>query len=265
MNDELSPRARELVDLGRAESPSEDDRARVKRSVLLRVSAATVAISSATSTSMASASASGTALAGASAAATKLASVASIAISLALGGSAAVGVVAWQGHAERSHAALATKNEAKPDGDAVKAAPENARAAVESPPNSAVPTPPEPRLQAETPAAPAAPRTHATATGEPVQGSAAPAAQLESELPLLRAAQEALRVGDSARAIGLLNEHARRFPNGALAEERRAVHAIASCRLDARGEGPAEAEAFVRSNPASPLADRVREACARGR
>jgi hypothetical protein len=87
---------------------------------------------------------------------------------------------------------------------------------------------------------------------------------LEDELPLLRGAQEALRSGDAARALAFLNEHARRFPNGALAEERKAVHAIASCKLEAK-TGEAEAEAFLRDNEGSPLADRVREACAHGR
>jgi hypothetical protein len=81
---------------------------------------------------------------------------------------------------------------------------------------------------------------------------------LKQLLPLLQSAQEALRLGDTDRALGLLDEHAKRFPTGVLAEERRAAHALAVCRKTA---ARAEAEAFLRDAPSSPLVESVRLAC----
>jgi hypothetical protein len=112
-----------------------------------------------------------------------------------------------------------------------------------------------------------APSTRA-AVPHPAPSSAEPRSlageTLEQELPLLRAAQEAMRAGDFDRALSLLEAHAKRFPGGALSEERRAAHAIALCR---KAPGPAarvEADAFVREVPSSPLVERVAEACATG-
>jgi hypothetical protein len=84
---------------------------------------------------------------------------------------------------------------------------------------------------------------------------------LEQELPILQSAQEALRAGDTDRALAVLESHARRFPDGMLAPERRAVHAMAVCRKVGRSAGLAEAEAFLRDAPFSPLAPRVRAVC----
>jgi len=84
---------------------------------------------------------------------------------------------------------------------------------------------------------------------------------LEEELPLLQSAQEALRLGETDRALSLLDAHAKRFPGGALSEERRAAHALATCR---KTDGPlarAEAQAFLRDSPSSPLSESVRKAC----
>jgi hypothetical protein len=99
-----------------------------------------------------------------------------------------------------------------------------------------------------------------------VEGPREPAAEgVEQELPLIRGAQEALRAGDLDGALRLLDAHARRFPAGALAEERRAAHAIAVCRKSGVGAGArAEAEAFVREVPSSPLVERVGAACGLG-
>jgi hypothetical protein len=78
---------------------------------------------------------------------------------------------------------------------------------------------------------------------------------------LLREAHEALRASEPGRALDVLEQHAERFPRGALAEERRALRAIALCQAKSRGAS-AEAEAFLRSAPESPLVERVRSACA---
>jgi hypothetical protein len=99
---------------------------------------------------------------------------------------------------------------------------------------------------------------------EPVAASApaparTPAARDDSadELALVRAMDAALRAGDFAGASRLAREHERRFPNGALTQERAGASAIAACRSGAPGAG----EAFLRAYPRSPLAARVRVAC----
>jgi RNA polymerase sigma-70 factor (ECF subfamily) len=96
---------------------------------------------------------------------------------------------------------------------------------------------------------------------EPSPRAARSQATLEQELPLLQAAQEALRADQPKRALALLDAHAKLYPHGALAEERRAAHAIAMCRIAAGPAASAEADAFVRDAPGSPLVERVRAAC----
>lgn len=82
-----------------------------------------------------------------------------------------------------------------------------------------------------------------------------------AELGLLRAAHTALREGAPGAALGQLDEHARRFPDGMLAAERRAARALALCALGRVAEGSVEADAFLAAHPGSPLAARVRTAC----
>jgi outer membrane protein assembly factor BamD (BamD/ComL family) len=84
---------------------------------------------------------------------------------------------------------------------------------------------------------------------------------LEEELPLLQSAQDALRLGDTDRALVLLDVHAKRFPAGALSEERRAAHALAACRKTNGAAARAEAKAFLLDSPSSPLVESVRKAC----
>ena len=70
----------------------------------------------------------------------------------------------------------------------------------------------------------------------------------------------ALAQGNTAGALAVADEHARRFEHGLLAPERDAVETIARCRRG-EGEGPGRAAAFHRAHPGSPLADRVDDAC----
>jgi outer membrane protein assembly factor BamD (BamD/ComL family) len=78
---------------------------------------------------------------------------------------------------------------------------------------------------------------------------------------LLRQAQQELRGGHPGRALGPLSEHTRRFPRGALAEEREALRAVALCHTELGPGARAMARSFLRSWPDSPLGDRVRAAC----
>jgi hypothetical protein len=282
MSDDRLPDVQGLIELARADVPSDDERARVKRSVLGRVAgSAAVAVASSAATSVSAASVSNAA-AGAGAnlvattastsvaavAGTKLGSLLGIVLSVAIGASAAVGVIAVRQRAASRGDAVATvvgvSSAPKPLPTSELGSPP-----VEEPVLAAEVVAPSPPRSLGAPAASTAlPSGRAAATGSVHRVDGQFSSTLEAELPLLREAQEALHTGDAARALARLNELAKRFPNGALAEEREAAHAIAACRLDGRresggrGEGLAEAQAFARIHTASPLADRVREACA---
>jgi hypothetical protein len=81
---------------------------------------------------------------------------------------------------------------------------------------------------------------------------------LQAQLRLIGAARGALRAGDSGGALRALDEHARRFPAGALAEE---VALLRMRALLAAGEGAgarAVGESFLARRPHSPLAGAVR-------
>jgi hypothetical protein len=83
---------------------------------------------------------------------------------------------------------------------------------------------------------------------------------LDAELALVGQAQSALGRGDARAALALTDEHASKFPKGQLSRERERVRTLALCALGSP-EGRARAEAFLRANPTSPMADRLRQAC----
>jgi hypothetical protein len=85
---------------------------------------------------------------------------------------------------------------------------------------------------------------------------------LEIETRLLRDAEALRRAGNGARALVLLDEHAARFPNGVLAEERTAARVFALCDLGRVSDASGEAQRFLAERPRSPLAARVRASCA---
>ncbi|MET0793223.1 MAG: hypothetical protein ABW061_17005 [Polyangiaceae bacterium] len=81
---------------------------------------------------------------------------------------------------------------------------------------------------------------------------------LAEELSLLSRATSALHSGRAAEALRLLNEHARKFPNGVLSEERRAARVQALCLVGRTTEGRAE---LARLAPQSPAAARAKQVC----
>lgn len=85
---------------------------------------------------------------------------------------------------------------------------------------------------------------------------------LEAETRRLREAHDALNGGDPARALALLDAQAVDFAEGQLHEEREAARVLALCKLGRAESASAEAARFLQNNPRSPLADRVRAACA---
>jgi len=84
--------------------------------------------------------------------------------------------------------------------------------------------------------------------------------ELRAEVALMDRARAALERDDARVLLRLTGEHARRFPAGALVEEREAWQAIAGCRLGDAGAS-ARADRFLRTHPRSAQADKVRRAC----
>jgi outer membrane protein assembly factor BamD (BamD/ComL family) len=103
------------------------------------------------------------------------------------------------------------------------------------------------------------PRKAAPAVGRGERGEDAD--QVTAEVEVLKRAREELRLGRPARALEALVEYDRRFGRGVLGEERQAMAAIAACQATPGPAAQAQAEAFMRKAPVSPLRQRVREAC----
>jgi hypothetical protein len=104
------------------------------------------------------------------------------------------------------------------------------------------------------------PRDRAPASA-PVQSSEGD--DLLAEMALLERARSRLAEGGRTEALALVEQHARTFTRGALAEERDALRVIASCGLPDRAESAWAARlAFARDYPRSTYAERVRRACA---
>lgn len=124
--------------------------------------------------------------------------------------------------------------------------PEPAPATAPEPLASSAPTP---KVSLPSAVAPTTPPTAAT----PVS--------IAEETRLVRGAETALRQGNSAEALALLAEHARRFPQGVLAEEREGERAIATCTSASPEARAAAAARFRRAHPDSAMLPRVAAAC----
>jgi type IV secretory pathway VirB10-like protein len=135
---------------------------------------------------------------------------------------------------------------------------------VEPPPQvvagaPSLPPPPPEVVAAES----ASPDTAREAATEPErrQVPASPRNSLSEEVAILAKATGALRAGRAAEALELLDEHGRRFPNGALAQERAGARIQALCALGRRSEAEAQLLRLARAAPRSPHVARARAAC----
>lgn len=88
-----------------------------------------------------------------------------------------------------------------------------------------------------------------------------PGSTLAEENRLLAQARASLIDERPEQALTQLLDHARRFPDGVLAEERQALRAVALCEAGRDAEGHAAASSFLREHPQAALAQRVRRAC----
>lgn len=87
------------------------------------------------------------------------------------------------------------------------------------------------------------------------------AAALAAEVAIITAAKTAIDADDPERALARLAEHARRFADGQLANERAGYRAIALCAAGKTTAGRGEARVFIAAHPASSLVSRVQRVC----
>ena len=152
-----------------------------------------------------------------------------------------------------------------------------ARPWARTPPRGAVPVTASlpPADQAPTTTVPPALRTVDRAPEERVEGmssaprptarpSGAPSDSLQEEVRILSRAEEQLNSGRAEEALRTLGEHERRFPDGALAEERMAAHVQSLCALGRLPAARTELARFARAYPRSPHLDRARRFCGAG-
>jgi hypothetical protein len=157
------------------------------------------------------------------------------------------GFIAGEAHesiARRASAPVAMKTTSAP-----------ARASA---PRSAAPAA-QAQAAAPTTTPPPAPEPPAPAAEEPAPSHAPNA--LADETRLLWEADQALRSGNTARAVSLLDEHASRYPDGSLSPERGGERVVALCklgRIDA-----ATVRGYLSSHPNISFSERIQQACAR--
>lgn len=132
-----------------------------------------------------------------------------------------------------------------------------------------LPSATEPSTVAAEPALPSPPVTPTSPT-DPVRAAGAATGakrrphaggDVAAEVRLLGEAQADLRDGNAERALALLDEHALRYPKGALGEEREAARIVALCALGREAEARVAADRFLRKTPDSPHAGPVRASC----
>jgi hypothetical protein len=131
-----------------------------------------------------------------------------------------------------------------------------------------VPPPPVPASGATPAPAPADEPAGAADAPTPARGvavhpsrpPAAPssAARLREETTSIRDARQALRQGDAARALRLLDECRRLFPGGILQQERERLAIEALVKSGRTAQASARAAAFLRRYPDSPHAGEIR-------
>ncbi|HET6585827.1 MAG TPA: hypothetical protein VFG69_20365 [Nannocystaceae bacterium] len=144
----------------------------------------------------------------------------------------------------------------------VESARASAPAAVEQAP-VAVDVPLSPQLDAALDSEPEPrarkPRTNASASATAPESGGKN--KLERERELVSLAQHAVAKGTYTRALDLLDQHAREFPHGAMAEDRDALRVVALCRAKRFTDAERRRTQFFRRWPKSLHASRVRGAC----
>jgi hypothetical protein len=86
-------------------------------------------------------------------------------------------------------------------------------------------------------------------------------APASGELALLRGTLVALRDRDPARALSLLERHARDYPHGTMQVERQGLRVVALCDLGEVDQGRTARTQFLARHGNTPVGERVRSAC----
>lgn len=242
---ELHSRLQELVDAAREVEVAPDElRGRLRGALAARLAAGAAAAAATTATTRAAAETAATAGSGVALAATKWVLVPAVMV-------AAVGATLWLSP---------PRSEAPPAPPAQQIA---TSTPVATPRALAAPAPVPSERGASAMASAAVAATPAAVAGTGKQGGGA-ADSLAQEVALLRDAQRAVDGGNTAHALGLLARYQREFPRGVLRHEAAAVQVIARCRQGNSPSARAAADSFVKAQPSSPLAERVRRACGVG-
>lgn len=115
-------------------------------------------------------------------------------------------------------------------------------------------TPPSPSVAIASPKTATLPREPRQAP--PAQAPATPAPAPESEVKTLGRAQDALR-SDPGLALSICDDHAKRFPNGLLPQEREVIAIDALTRLGKMDAARARARLFRAAHPSSSHLGRI--------
>jgi hypothetical protein len=226
----LTPKAEELVQAGReALRPSDADRARVFQALLPRlgvgVGAGAAGLNAPSTAPAAPAAGSGLAL-----------KVAAAVVAVGIAGGGSFLALSSEPPKASSAATAPVPSAAQPKAP-IEKGPENAPAAL-------------PQAEAPEKRAPAA--------------SSRPADSLAEEVAILSQASAELHAGRPAAALKKLEEHRRKFPRGALGQERTSARIQALCALGRTKEAQSELLRLARTSPNSPHVARARKACGSG-
>jgi hypothetical protein len=278
---ELNDRARALLQATQfADDPTDEDFDRVHGAVAARIAtavavgtAATVGAKAATAATSATASVATTAAGGAALASASIApaavtagaalpalKIAAWVVALSMTAGVGSAVVVKQTHTQSPRpvaAAVVVPAPVNPPPPVAVVPAKQEAALVTNDVETVVAPPPVAPLTPVRQAAPAQP-VPLIAPATP----ALPASTLEAEVAMLRDANAALNAGDAARALALLDEHARRFPNGFLIEDADVLQISATCATGQTGAARELAAVFLSRHPGSSYASAVRTSCA---
>jgi len=230
-----SARERDVLRAGRAEGPSPHEKRALWTAIAAQSALAIPAASAQTATNAASAGAG----AGATSAGGTSLGVKSALVAIALGGGVFATARAWP--------------PASPPPPGIVVASPAAQPAPPAPPSATLPPTETASAPRTAPARPARPQiAHDLAAREPAPS------RLAAEGRAVVEAKRALRAGDAASALRLLEAADRAFPDGALEQEREALAIEALDRAGQREAARARAQAFLRAYPTSPHATNVR-------
>jgi hypothetical protein len=192
---------------------------------------------------------------------------AAVGLAVGVGTTVAVVVTREQSMGPRDSAAAALAEPPPPvDHDSWASTPHLSRTPATRGPDSPTiasivvePSPPSTRHVVPAPAASSGERQVSAASSAESQSS--PESGLGAEAALLESAERALREHDAAGALALLDQHARRFPDGIFLVEAEAARAIATCEAGDRERGTKLTADFARRWPNAPVLARVLAAC----